>query len=123
MRGPRSPSLVESGPRVPAVAADNALAKRSTISPEAVGDYQHVAVDLVLMERDPERWQLGQGLADAVVVFTVTDLTVEYERLRREGATITIPLRREPWGELMMQLTDPNGVAIQLTEWISPITS
>ncbi|OUC91494.1 VOC family protein [Streptosporangium minutum] len=82
-----------------------------------------VAVDLVLTERDPERWQPGQGLADAVVVFTVTDLAAEYERLRREGATITIPLRREPWGELMMQLTDPNGVAIQLTEWISPITS
>ncbi|MFI6601701.1 hypothetical protein ACIBHX_36105 [Nonomuraea sp. NPDC050536] len=39
-----------------------------------------------------------------------------------EGATATIPLRREPWGELLMQLTDPNGVAIQLIEWISPIT-
>ncbi|MGN9846377.1 VOC family protein [Nonomuraea sp. H19] len=80
------------------------------------------AVDLVLVERDLERWQPGQGLADAVVVFAVTGLAAEYERLRREGATITIPLRREPWGELLMQLTDPNGVAIQLTEWISPIT-
>ncbi|MEV6029669.1 VOC family protein [Nonomuraea sp. NPDC052116] len=80
------------------------------------------AVDLILVERDLERWQPGQGLADAIVVFTVTGLAAEYERLRREGATITIPLRLEPWGELLMQLTDPNGVAIQLTEWISPIT-
>ncbi|TMR99986.1 VOC family protein [Nonomuraea basaltis] len=80
------------------------------------------AVDLVLMERNLERWQPGQGLADAIVVFTVTGLAAEYERLRGEGATITIPLRREPWGELLMQLTDPNGVAIQLTEWISPLT-
>ncbi|MGI5493562.1 VOC family protein [Microtetraspora malaysiensis] len=80
------------------------------------------AVDLVLVERDLERWQPGQGLAEVIVVFTVTGLAAEYERLRREGATITIPLRREPWGELLMQLTDPNGVAIQLIEWISPIT-
>ncbi|WP_327581785.1 VOC family protein [Nonomuraea sp. NBC_00507] len=81
------------------------------------------AVDLVLLERDLERWQPGQGLAEVIVVFAVTGLAAEYERLRSEGATITIPLRREPWGELLMQLTDPNGVAIQLTEWISPITS
>ncbi|MEV1169903.1 VOC family protein [Nonomuraea sp. NPDC049784] len=80
------------------------------------------AVDLVLVGRDPERWQPGQGLAEVIVVFTVTGLAAEYERLRGEGATITIPLRREPWGELLMQLTDPNGVAIQLVEWISPIT-
>ncbi|GII52241.1 hypothetical protein Pth03_06300 [Planotetraspora thailandica] len=81
------------------------------------------AVDLVLVERDLERWQPGQGLADVIVVFTVTSLAREYERLRSEGATISIPLRREPWGELLMQLTDPNGVTIQLVEWISPITS
>ncbi|ETK34965.1 VOC family protein [Microbispora sp. ATCC PTA-5024] len=80
------------------------------------------AVDLLLMERDPERWRPDQGLTEVIVVFTVTGLAAEYERLRGEGATITIPLRREPWGELMAQLTDPNGVAIQLTEWISPIT-
>ncbi|MFB4303916.1 VOC family protein [Actinomadura sp. NTSP31] len=81
------------------------------------------AVDLVLTERDPERWRPGQGLADAVVVFAVTDLAAEYERLRHEGTTITVPLRREPWGELMTQLSDPNGVTVQLTEWVSPTTS
>jgi catechol 2,3-dioxygenase-like lactoylglutathione lyase family enzyme len=80
------------------------------------------AVEVVLVERDLERWQPGQGLAEVIVVFTVTGLAAEYERLRHEGATITIPLRREPWGELLMQLTDPNGVTIQLTEWISPVT-
>jgi catechol 2,3-dioxygenase-like lactoylglutathione lyase family enzyme len=80
------------------------------------------AVDVLLMERDIERWQPGQGLAEVIVVFAVTGLAAEYERLRGAGATITVPLRREPWGELSMQLTDPNGVKIQLTEWISPIT-
>ncbi|MFB9677526.1 VOC family protein [Streptosporangium vulgare] len=80
------------------------------------------AVDLVLVERDLERWRPGQGLAEVIVVFAVTGLAAEYERLRAEGAAITIPLRREPWGELLMQLTDPNGVKIQLVEWISPVT-
>ncbi|WP_219464663.1 VOC family protein [Nonomuraea rhizosphaerae] len=82
------------------------------------------AVDLVLTERDLERPGPGPGpgLADTVVVLTVTGLAAEYERLRGEGATITVPLRREPWGELLTQLTDPNGVTIRLVEWISPIT-
>ncbi|GAA2672443.1 VOC family protein [Nonomuraea recticatena] len=75
-----------------------------------------------MVERDLERWQPGQGLADLIVVFAATGLAAEYERLRGEGAPITIPLRREPWGELLMQLVDPNGVKVQLTEWISPIT-
>lgn len=81
------------------------------------------AVDLILTERDAERWQPGQGLADAIMMFAVTGLAAECERLRREGATITVPLRREPWGELTMRLSDPNGVTVQLTEWIPPTTS
>jgi catechol 2,3-dioxygenase-like lactoylglutathione lyase family enzyme len=80
------------------------------------------AVDLILTERDPERWQPGQGPAGAIVVFAVTGLAAEYERLRREGATVTVPLRREPWGELTTRLSDPNGVTVQLTEWIPPST-
>ncbi|GII85041.1 hypothetical protein Ssi03_30310 [Sphaerisporangium siamense] len=81
------------------------------------------AVDLLLVERDAEHWRPRQEHTDAVVVFAVTGLAAECERLRREGAAITVPLRREPWGELTMRLSDPNGVAIQLTEWIPPPTS
>ncbi|UBU08801.1 VOC family protein [Nonomuraea gerenzanensis] len=81
------------------------------------------AVDLILVALDPERWQPGQSLADATVVFSVTGLAAEYERLRAEGAPITAPLRREPWGELVTRLADPNGVTVQLNEWIPPITS
>ncbi|MGW2474860.1 VOC family protein [Streptomyces sp. NPDC001665] len=58
--------------------------------------------------------------ADTVVSFTVTGIQAEYERLRREGARITMPLRKEPWGEWVLQLTDPGGVVIQLVEWIPP---
>lgn len=36
------------------------------------------------------------------------------------GAPITMPLREEPWGERLFQLTDPNGVVVQLVEWVTP---
>ncbi|MER5424785.1 VOC family protein [Streptosporangium roseum] len=47
-------------------------------------------------------------------------IAAEQERLRREGATITEPLRQEPWGEWVLRLTDPNGVVVQLVEWQPP---
>ncbi|MGW6023398.1 VOC family protein [Streptomyces sp. NPDC055099] len=93
------------------------------------------ATDLVVLEskpapreREPEREQereregLGPSApqTEAQVSFTVTDLAAEHERLWREGARITTPLRQEPWGEWVMQLTDPNGVVIQLVEWVPP---
>ncbi|TXS04766.1 glyoxalase [Streptomyces sp. col6] len=56
----------------------------------------------------------------AVVSYTVTGIHAEYERLQQEGARITAPLRRELWGEWGLQLTDPNGVVVQLVEWIPP---
>ncbi|MGW7066851.1 VOC family protein [Streptomyces sp. NPDC054855] len=87
------------------------------------------ATDLVVLESRPtprermrEREGHGQSgpQTEAQVSFTVTDLAAEHERLWREGARITAPLRQEPWGEWVMQLTDPNGVVIQLVEWVPP---
>ncbi|MFE1559205.1 VOC family protein [Streptomyces sp. NPDC058734] len=81
------------------------------------------SAEIALSERDPEQspraWR-GQGLADVAVTLTVTDLTAEYERLRREGAVTDGSIRQEPWGEQLLQLTDPNGVVVQLTEWVPP---
>ena len=36
---------------------------------------------------------------------------------REEGVDITMPLREEPWGERAFQVTDPNGVIVQLLDW------
>ncbi|MEU5218457.1 VOC family protein [Streptomyces sp. NPDC020807] len=81
------------------------------------------SAEIALSERDPElppqTWR-GQGLADLAVTLTVTDLAGEYERLRREGAAVHGRIRQEPWGEQLLQLTDPNGVVVQLTEWVPP---
>jgi len=89
------------------------------------------ASDLVVLVGDPElvhdpelpsRQQQSAAAAQAEVVvsFTVTDLAAEHERLRREGARIVLPLRQEPWGERVLRLADPNGVVIQLVEWVPP---
>lgn len=89
------------------------------------------ATDLVVLEGkpvpqegegEPERQGQGQSTAqaEAQVSFTVTDLAAEHERLWREGARITTPLHQKPWGEWVVRLTDPNGVVIQLVEWVPP---
>ena len=32
-------------------------------------------------------------------------------------------LRHEPWGERSVRLTDPNGIAVRLVEWVPPAGS
>ncbi|MEI6634178.1 MAG: VOC family protein [Chlamydiota bacterium] len=63
------------------------------------------------------RDQRATGL---ILAFTVKGLASEERRLREEGVTITMPLREEPWGERLFQVTDPNGILIELVEWIAP---
>ncbi|MGW7141387.1 VOC family protein [Streptomyces xanthophaeus] len=62
------------------------------------------------------RYQHASGL---ILAFTVADLPGEYERLRTEGVTVTMELREEPWGERLFQVADPNGVTIQLVDWVT----
>lgn len=81
------------------------------------------ATDLVVLQSEAEPYALRQqpdSRGEAMVSFTVTDLAAEYERLRRDGARIVVPLRQEPWGEWTLRLADPNGVVIQLVEWVPP---
>jgi predicted enzyme related to lactoylglutathione lyase len=59
--------------------------------------------------------------ADGVILaFVVDDLEAELARLTTEGVAITMPLREEPWGERAFQVTDPNGVIVQLVDWNGP---
>ncbi|MFE6268598.1 VOC family protein [Streptomyces goshikiensis] len=56
--------------------------------------------------------------ADGVILaFVVDSLEAELARLTDEGVAITMPLREEPWGERAFQVTDPNGVIVQLVDW------
>lgn len=67
----------------------------------------------------PESYR-HQPAAGLILAFTTTGLEAEESRLRAEGVTVTMPLREEPWGERLFQVTDPNGVIIQLVEWVTP---
>ncbi|MFB4320510.1 VOC family protein [Actinomadura sp. 21ATH] len=85
------------------------------------------AVDLVLLARGiqvlpPE--QRDQHAAGVILAFTLADGLREQEKLLRDtGVEITMPLRQEPWGERLFQVTDPNGVIVQFVEWTTPDTA
>ncbi len=67
----------------------------------------------------PERLR-GRRADGLLVVFVVEDIDGEYARLQGEGVPITTPIETEPWGERFFQVTDPNGVTIQLVQWVTP---
>ena len=60
------------------------------------------------------------GVADGLLlVFVVDDVDAEAERLAQAGVAFTTPIETEPWGERYFQVTDPNGVVIQLVQWMT----
>ncbi|GAA3937696.1 hypothetical protein GCM10022244_52630 [Streptomyces gulbargensis] len=81
------------------------------------------AADIVLLRTGTEvlppeqRHRRAEGV---ILAFTVSGLDAEERRLREAGAPITMPLREEPWGERLFQMTDPNGIVVQLVEWVTP---
>ncbi|MFD9880427.1 VOC family protein [Streptomyces alboflavus] len=78
------------------------------------------AADIVLLQRGSEVLppeQRDQQAAGLIFALTITGIEAEERRLREAGAPITMPLREEPWGERLFQLTDPNGVVVQFVEW------
>ena len=80
------------------------------------------AMDVVFLRRGievlPEELR-DRRVSGTIVAFVVDDLDAEHERLRTEGVPITLPLREEPWGERLFMVTDPNGVAYELVEWVA----
>ncbi|MEG4810821.1 VOC family protein [Microcoleus sp. F8-D3] len=61
----------------------------------------------------------GHRADGLLIVFVVDDIDREYARLLAEGVTITTEIETEPWGERFFQVTDPNGVVLQLVQWMS----
>ncbi|MFD3472035.1 VOC family protein [Streptomyces sp. NPDC058682] len=84
---------------------------------------EDAAVDIVLLRKGTEVLPAEQRNREAgglILALTVANLDAEEARLRAAGAPITMPLREEPWGERLFQMTDPNGVVVQLVEWAVP---
>jgi catechol 2,3-dioxygenase-like lactoylglutathione lyase family enzyme len=61
----------------------------------------------------------GHDADGLLVVLVVDDIDAEYERLTKAGLEFTTPIETEEWGERYFQVTDPNGVVIQLVQWMS----
>lgn len=57
----------------------------------------------------------GQGL---LLAFVIDDIDAEWDRLVAEGVTIVTPIETEPWGERYFQMLDPNGIVVQLVQWV-----
>lgn len=60
----------------------------------------------------------GHQADGLLIAFVVDDIDAEYARIQTEGVTITTAIETEPWGERFFQVTDPNGVVIQLVQWM-----
>lgn len=77
-------------------------------------------VDLVFLRRGIEilpEDQRDQHASGVILAFVVDDLDGELARLEREGVVITLPLRQEQWGERLLMVEDPNGIAVELVQW------
>jgi catechol 2,3-dioxygenase-like lactoylglutathione lyase family enzyme len=92
----------------------------------ALGFREELVLDgLVQLRRDDAAMgiELCAGAMTATnvtVSLAVTDLLAEYHRLRRAGQAPEPVLRHEPWGERSVWLTEPNGIAVRLVEWVPP---
>ncbi|MGL5080627.1 MAG: VOC family protein [Microcoleaceae cyanobacterium] len=64
----------------------------------------------------------GHQADGLLIVLVVDDIDTEYERIQAEGVTITTAIETEPWGERFFQVSDPNGVVIQLVQWMTEPT-
>jgi uncharacterized glyoxalase superfamily protein PhnB len=56
----------------------------------------------------------GPGL---LIAFVVDDIDAEWKRLR-DLVPVATPIETEPWGERYFQVLDPNGIVIQLVQWV-----
>ena len=61
----------------------------------------------------------GHTADGLLLVFVVDDVDAESDRLIEAGLAFTTPIETEPWGERYFQVTDPNGVVIQIVQWMT----
>ncbi|MHC5763168.1 VOC family protein [Nostoc sp.] len=64
----------------------------------------------------------GHRADGLLIVLVVDDIDREYMRIQTESVPITTAIETEPWGERFFQVTDPNGVVIQLVQWVTENT-
>jgi catechol 2,3-dioxygenase-like lactoylglutathione lyase family enzyme len=65
---------------------------------------------------DPsQRHVRAQG---TTLAFTVADIEAEVATLQGNGIRPTSAIRQDEWGERHVQVPDPNGLTVQLVQWV-----
>lgn len=64
---------------------------------------------------EEQRNEIARGI---IIALTVEDLDGHRSRLLGEGAARNLVIVEDSWGERSMQVVDPNGVIVQLVEWV-----
>lgn len=84
---------------------------------------QDVGFNLIFLRTGLESFKpiaiRGHRADGLLIAFVVDDIDREYARLQAENVPIVTPIETEPWGERFFQVIDPNGVIIQLVQWIA----
>ena len=65
------------------------------------------------------RERAGRTADGILVVLVVEDVDAKDERLTTIGVPILTPIETEEWGERYFQVEDPNGVIVQLVQWVT----
>ncbi|MBF4994828.1 VOC family protein [Arthrobacter gandavensis] len=60
----------------------------------------------------------GRARDGLLLVLVVDDLEERHGRLAAADADVVAPPETEPWGERFAQYRDPNGLIIQLVQWV-----
>ncbi len=71
------------------------------------------------LESSKPSYMRGHRADGLLIAFVVDDVEREYARLQAEGVSIATTLETEPWGDRFFQVTDPNGVVLQLVHWMT----
>lgn len=74
------------------------------------------AFELCLLRRDAEGGAPRAG--GIVVALEVDDVEAEVARLAAAGVEPASPVVDEPWGERLCLFTDPNGLTVELVQWL-----
>ncbi|MBE9181173.1 VOC family protein [Oculatella sp. LEGE 06141] len=84
---------------------------------------QDAGFNLIFLQTNLESFKpthmRGHRADGLLIAFVVDDIEREYTRLQAEGVAITTAIATEPWGERFFQVTDPNGVVLQLVQWMT----
>ena len=60
----------------------------------------------------------GSARDGLLLAFVVDDLDARHERLVAAGVDVVTAPETEPWGERFVQYRDPNGLVVQLVQWV-----